>query len=423
MNLNDLKNSNYVIYHMYNDKYIDSLYKFPLLLFIKNLFRFFLIGIWHAILTIKNFNLYLKNCYNKTIFLSLSKNNYNVLEPLYNQFKNEKVFISTDYRNNKEYLLLTKFFPFIISLFFLPLNLIKIPFLNKSIKKRTILFLHEYLLYDGYNIFFDIFLKYKNPSKIVIANDHVQLTRIIIKKAKKYNITTYYLQNGCITKSFPILSTDYALLEGDYSKDIYSIKNLNKTKIKIIGMTKVDNHSYSLNNKSTLHSIGICTTATTAFNDIEKMIDFLLKHFKNINFFLRPHPSEMIENKYKTFYNHSSVKISNSNKTHPIEFLKNVDLIISGNSAILLEAALMNIYPIYFFTDNNIEKYNDKNFDRYGFIKNKLAKEATSLEDLKIIINNAINAKPNIVQNATYYCDHLKNKDSLTKANSIIANT
>ena len=76
MNLNDLKDSNYVVYHMYHDKYIDSLYKFPLLLFINNLFRFFSIGIWHTILTIKNFNIYFKNCYNKTIFLSLMKNNY-----------------------------------------------------------------------------------------------------------------------------------------------------------------------------------------------------------------------------------------------------------------------------------------------------------------------------------------------------------
>ena len=45
-----------------------------------------------------------------------------------------------------------------------------------------------------------------------------------LKNARKYNIKTYYLQNGCITPGFPILTTNYALVEGQYSKDIYKRK-------------------------------------------------------------------------------------------------------------------------------------------------------------------------------------------------------
>ena len=98
----------------------------------------------------------------------------------------------------------------------------------------------------------------------------------------------------------------------------------------------------------------------------------------------------MIEKKYDKYKNNNSIKISDSNKSHPFEFLSKVDAIISGNSAVLLEAALVNVFPIYFFSEENIIKYNDDNFDRYGFVKNGIAIQANNLFDLEIIINKAL---------------------------------
>ena len=295
-------------------------------------------------------------------------------------------------------------------------------FLNHETRKKSIIFLNEYLLFSGYNIFFNIFFRLQKPSKIVIANDHVQLTRILVRKAKKFGVKTFYLQNGCITPGFPNLITDYALLEGRHSMDIYSKKNTNNTKIEMIGMTKIDNDFFIKNDHTKIESIGICSTATTSYKDISNIIDFILKNYPDLKLFLRPHPSEMIEKKYDKYKNNNSIKISDSNKSHPFEFLSKVDAIISGNSAVLLEAALVNVFPIYFFSEENIIKYNDDNFDRYGFVKNGIAIQANNLFDLEIIINKALIFKPNFKEKAKYYCSNLENsKDIISNAISIIS--
>ena len=160
-------------------------------------------------------------------------------------------------------------------------------------------------------------------------------------------------------------------------------------------MTKIDNDFFIKNDHTKIESIGICSTATTSYKDISNIIDFILKNYPDLKLFLRPHPSEMIEKKYDKYKNNNSIKISDSNKSHPFEFLSKVDAIISGNSAVLLEAALVNVFPIYFFSEENIIKYNDDNFDRYGFVKNGIAIQANNLFDLEIIINKALIFKPN----------------------------
>jgi hypothetical protein len=422
MNLNDIKDSNYVIYNMYDDSYINSLYNYPYFLFIKNLIKFFSMGLFHGYLSIKSLKIYFQNYDNKAVFFSLSKNNHNVLNPLYRKYKKPCLFLTTDYKNsNNKNLLFTKFIPFIFSLFFLPIKLINIPFLDKETRKRTVIFLHEYLLSSGYNIFFKLFFKLNKVDKIIIANDHVQLTRIIVKNARKYNIKTYYLQNGCITPGFPILTTNYALVEGQYSKDIYKNKNVNNTVIKIIGMTKTDIENIQINNKTKIKKIGICSTGTMSYYDIKIIINYLKENYRDLKIILRPHPSEIFENKFSDYYNDSSILFSNSNKIHPIKFLEETDAIIAGNSAILLEAALLNVYPIYYFTKNNIIKYNDDNYDRYGFIKNKLAHSVLDLVALPKVIDSLIKHKPNIRDRANYYCD-IKNNASL-KAISLIENS
>ena len=169
-------------------------------------------------------------------------------------------------------------------------------------------------------------------------------------------------------------------------------------------MTKFDNYIYSINENKSVESIGICTTSTLSYNDIKSIIFLLLKNYSNLKIYLRPHPSEMIEKKYINFYKNDRINISDSNLVHPFDFLKDVDAIISGNSAILLEAALLNIFPIYYYSDSNILKYNDNNYDRYSFVKNKMAYEVRDLEQLKMVMNNIIISKPNVQKNADYYC-------------------
>ena len=124
MTIEKLKDANYVIYKMYHDKFIDKLYKFPIYLVFKNFLRYLLIGLWHFILTLKNLSFYINNYNGKTLFISLSKNNLNVLKPICDNYGEFGILLSTDYRNNKNDILITKFFPFIFQSYLLLLKLL-----------------------------------------------------------------------------------------------------------------------------------------------------------------------------------------------------------------------------------------------------------------------------------------------------------
>ena len=128
MTIEKLKDANYVIYKMYHDKFIDKLYKFPIYLVFKNFLRYLLIGLWHFILTLKNLSFYINNYNGKTLFISLSKNNLNVLKPICDNYGEFGILLSTDYRNNKNDILITKFFPFIFSVLFAPFKIINLFF-------------------------------------------------------------------------------------------------------------------------------------------------------------------------------------------------------------------------------------------------------------------------------------------------------
>ena len=142
-------------------------------------------------------------------------------------------------------------------------------------------------------------------------------------------------------------------------------------------------------------------------NTIIKLLEFIVNNFPNIKLYLRPHPAEI--SKYVNDDNIQNVTISNSILENSFIFLNKVDAIISGNSSILLEAALVNVYPIYYFSEPR-SKWRDDLYDKYGYIKNNIAKEIKDLNQLFDYLILITRKKQNLTVNTKFYCDTIGTK-------------
>ncbi|WOD45046.1 hypothetical protein [Hwangdonia lutea] len=336
------------------------------------------------------FKIFIKNKIpkKKVWFFSISSNNHEALKLIKNNIDNAifvvpysfKLKFKDSYPLNFNY----KFFYdllFLFKLFFFkPKNHIK--------KKEC-----YDLLFKANGVFTESIrcIKKNKPKGIVFANDHEIVPRGLLLAAKFLEIPTFYIQHASVSKYFPALDFDYALLEGQDSKDKYLGIGKTNSEVHLVGMPKFDNYINHVNTNKVIKKIGV---AYNAMDDVETVIDLVnnLKHsFPAITFVVRAHPSDKRELKL------SGVKKSLSKKESAFSFLKQIDALIAAESSIHLEAVMLNVYSMSF-------SFNKSSFlDYYDFVKNDLIKHFNQIDDLKTEISNICLNKPNIQQRATYY--------------------
>jgi hypothetical protein len=82
---------------------------------------------------------------------------------------------------------------------------------------------------------------------------------------------------------------------------------------------------------------------------------------------------------------------------HPFQFLSSIDVLIAGDSNIHLEAALMDVLPIYHDFSGTAE-------DWYGFLRNGLVEYAKDADRVCQIIERERKAKSPVRKRAKRYC-------------------
>jgi len=144
-------------------------------------------------------------------------------------------------------------------------------------------------------------------------------------------------------------------------------------------------------------------------DQVLKLIEKQKEVFSNDSIIFRPHPSDHINNKYKNQSIIDSINYSDPLKEETFQFLRNVDAIISGNSSVLLDAAIMNVFPILWRDSHTINKYNEKEDpnDKYGFVKNGLAIGCNSIDQINECLKEMINEKPYVRSKAKYYVENI----------------
>jgi hypothetical protein len=222
----------------------------------------------------------------------------------------------------------------------------------------------KYWLSYGYYLAAIFWFKYVKPSVVVVSNDHNMVNRAILRAAMFLDIPTVYIQHASVTEKFPSLRVNYALLEGLDALEKYQEIGCWDTTVYLVGVPKLDNFINSINSKNSLQSLGVCCNKLDSAEDVENLVKGIRENFPTLCLSLRPHPSDIGRlGFWKALCEKYQMKYSDPINESSYLYLSKIDSIVSGASNILLEAALLNIYPLCFSVSTSYT-------DHYGFIKN-----------------------------------------------------
>ncbi|WP_299701114.1 hypothetical protein [uncultured Pontibacter sp.] len=264
-------------------------------------------------------------------------------------------------------------------------------------KESTLRFMD--LLYDAvgfYEVYLQKLRKYR-PQAIVFANDHNADARAILLAAKQLGIKTVYVQHSSVSNLFPPLAFDLNLLEGQDSLDKYTQCGQVTSRVEFIGMPKADKFVPLRNKSQTVKVLGIACSLMDLTEEVRTLLSNISRDFPNLRIILRPHPRDK---RNFSFIQHISphIQLSDIQRQSVFEYLQDLDMLISGNSGIHLEAVLLNVWSVYF-------NLNPKEglHDYYGYAAHGLIEAAPSYKDLSLLLQQGIAQKPEVYQRAKYY--------------------
>ena len=278
-----------------------------------------------------------------------------------------------------------------------------VPLLNrlKKIDKRLpLLRLNGFLSIYVYLPYFYLHLKILNPKIVLVSNDHNPENRCLIEIARHFGIKTAYVQHAGISERFHSLDFDYSFLDGNYSFDIYkkceNRRSLNskppkERNVLLTGSLRYLPKKHKINRKCEV--VGLTVKGSDSLREIAILCCKITKIKKII---VRPHPSikynKFIQQFKNELPNPIDINFSDPRTEEVGQFLHSIDLVIAGNSSILLEAALVGAIPIYY--KHSHERVNDY----YGFVENGIAPKYESQKEIVNYIEtiNILKYRPNL---------------------------
>lgn len=264
-------------------------------------------------------------------------------------------------------------------------------------KRSTLRFVD--LLYDAIG-FYEVYLqklKRYRPQAIVFANDHNADARAMLLAAKELGIKTVYVQHSSVSNLFPPLAFDLNLLEGQDSLDKYRQCGPVQGRVEFIGMPKADRFVPLRNTSQQVQTLGIACNLMDRVEEVEQLLGQISRDFPQLRILLRPHPRDKRSYTFATGIN-PNISLSNAQQQSVFEYLQGIDMLVSGNSGIHLEAVLLNVWSVYYNFNPKEELH-----DYYGYVAKGLVEEATSYAALKPMLEQGIMHKPEIYLRARYY--------------------
>ena len=328
---------------------------------------------------------------NSSLFFVNNKNELLALEPIYSKLSDSDVAGYGLFYNKCPY-----FITYLISILFIPLVLYKFLVADTLNKEKYKYAFDAYILSYGFYITCMLWFNKIKPKSIVISNDLIFTNRVIILVAKKLKITTYYIQHASVNNKLPPLTVDYALLDGQDAADKYCECGPSTTVIFIIGIPKLDSFYNKTCKNIVLSKLGICTNDLDSFKRIEKLCWTIKNTFSSLEVYLRSHPSDRRIDDLKKLASRLNINFSDPRNELAFDFLQSVDAIIGCDSNILLEAVLLDVYPMYF-------DFSKRNLDWYGFVKSGLVEYYTECNLLCEKLIELQKNKPSIRAKAKYY--------------------
>ena len=278
----------------------------------------------------------------------------------------------------------------------------------------------RYLRSLGYRDLFNHLLAMTGPACVVMSNDHLTEHRTLLWCCRQARIPTVYLQHAAVTDRFPPLSFSHALLDGQDSLDKYGRAGPLESKVSLVGIGKFSDLS-AVHPHEPVRRIGICTKTFSEVARVRAVCEGLKQWFPALALRLRPHPGTARPDleRLQALCKAAGIRMSNAREESSAQFLREVDLVIAGNSSVLLDAAMLNVVPVYFGGMEPPEThphdgrrsycmgcyYGFGRDDYYGLRASGLCLRADALEDLRTAIAGAVAERPRIRERAKMYSE------------------
>lgn len=306
------------------------------------------------------------------LFYGTTINNQRSFEPIIKNTKLSHLNISNNYDFEiSQYMLWSFLFiiPWIINFF------IGSKERKNKIRKNKI----KYLLTYGKFIVARRLLKKYQPKILILANDHSNMNRCLLRNAISLGIKTLYVQHASVSNQFPKLEFDYSFLDGLISLDAYQNFSKKNSMVIISGPCRYDYMGKYLNNVSKY--IGISINEFDEFEFVSNLCIKLKKagieHIK-----VRPHPSMGLW--HKDWFNFHDIAFSSPAMESPGDYLSSLKIQISNVSGIHLDAVILKVPSVLY-------KLSKKSIpDIFGFKERNIIMNAETYEDLLSFIQ-----KPN----------------------------
>jgi len=352
------------------------------------------------------------------LFFAVTANQFSVLEPIALEMSSSTYsFVIGDVLRTKRAKSIVKMLNVqfnlieLVTIFFIQFRRLTVLwklFLDKPrlffLRGKNIFSVHFWLV-SHYSL-----VKKIRPKLVIVANDHSAETRSLIEVCKSFKIKIAYVQHAEVSERFHSLDFDISFLYGQHSLDIY--KNCDERRAKnssppvkryysLVGSLrniKQKTHKKSTNIERKKNRVGLLVKGTDKATDVIKYIKHL-SQFGDI--VVRPHPNmKHAELRRKINAGLSNkIEFSNPIQESPEVYLSSLQILISGNSTMLLEAAILGVMPIY------VECMSAGAKDYYGFVKNNIsvyAKTVASISYLEIEASKKYSSETEAVQYYNY---------------------
>ena len=249
--------------------------------------------------------------------------------------------------------------------------------LNEREKRIACYFMAYFAYTPGVVWFYNHMLKNHRPECVVLANDHTFVTKPLEYICEEFDIPCMYIQHASVSSAFPELHFSCSFLDGIDSLEKYTSNNKQtRGKIVLLGAGRYDflGEYRMKRDKRIRKCIGI---AINDFDDNKKCdntCNFLLERFPDITIKVRMHPS--MKDRPFIFSNKERVISTCATDETIIEYLDSIDLQISNDSGVHLDAVLGGVRTIAY----NLSNYEFG--DNYEYLKNGLIYLAKDVDEL-----------------------------------------
>lgn len=258
--------------------------------------------------------------------------------------------------------------------------------------------LDQHLLAYGYYMAARLWFRRALPSVVVLSNDHLMTHRVLATAARHEGVPTVYVQHASVTDEFPPLSFDYALLDGYDALRVYDAAGPSDAKVFLVGMAKFDRYASSVNTRRAARAVGVCTNVLDPLERVEELCSELTARLQGVSLILRPHPADKRTDVWKSLSGRYGLELSDSRAEASFDFLRRIDVLVAGNSNIQLEAALLDVYPIYF------DYAQDSQLQKYSFVDSGLCEYIADASAVVRRLEVLQGDKPSVRQKARLYC-------------------